>query len=154
MLDLNRPKISVFLEIRSFRGKPETVTKFLGIDPDEAWAKHEVIQETPADVKYYKGKRPRRQRYSGWVIKASMKDYSYDVEDYIKNIIKRISPVRNKIKKIPGANVMLCIWIDLAEGGSVPSITLDVDTMRFLTDIGAQVDCDLSLFAQRGEVGP
>jgi hypothetical protein len=137
-----KPRIEVFLDIRGFRGEPDSITHLLGIRPDRAWSKGEIIPERPG----YEGPRPLRRKYSCWTIKASLKKYSYNVEDHIKQIIKRISPVRDRIKSIPGANLMLCVWIDIYDPyESTPALVLGTKTMRFLSDIEAVFDVDLSL---------
>jgi hypothetical protein len=130
--DYTVSKIRVSLAIRGFRGNPSKITDLLKIQPHESWRKGEVIPNSPV-----------KRKYSCWTIAASLKRYSYNVEDYVKDIIKKIAPVKNKIKRIPGANLELEIWIDLYPEASMPGIVLSKSTLRFLADIGAEVDCDL-----------
>src|SRR5258706_825148 len=144
-----KPGIRVFLDIRGFRGKPSGITKLLGIEPNNAWSKGDVIPENPMDA-YYKGLRPRTRKYNCWSIEASLKHYSYNMEDYVKYIIKRIFPVRNKIKAIRGVNLMLCVFIDLYPGASIPAIVLGPETIRFLSETEAKLASDRSLICEKG----
>jgi|ERR1043166_2822927 hypothetical protein len=142
------PKIRVSLDIQGFREPPSKISQMLRMKPDAAWSKGDVIPEGPMDA-YYRGPRPRRRRYSCWSIEASLREYSYNVEDYVRNILRRISSVRSKIKKIRGANVMLSVWIDLYPGISMPAIVLSKHTMGLLSEIGADFDCDLALICEK-----
>lgn len=116
--------------------------------PDETWCRGDTIPNIPN----YRGPKPRRRKYSCWRLRASLEKYSYHVEDYIKDIISKITPVRDKIKAIPGANLMLCVWIDIYHlGAGTPDIGLETDTMRFLSEIGAPLDVDISLLIDPDE---
>ncbi|SRR5581483_340360 len=137
-----KPKISVELDITAFRGRPERISQLLGIVPDEAWTKGSVMPDRPG----YTGPKPRFWKYSCWTIRASLKEYSYELEDYVKDIIQRITPVRARIKAIQPAKLFLRGHIEIYDlRASTPAIGLGVNEMRFLSEIGAEVDLDLAL---------
>jgi hypothetical protein len=113
--------------------------------------KGDVIPEVTDRNIAYKGKKPRRRKYSCWKIKSTIQ-HSYNIEDYIKDIIERINPVRSNFKKLPKkVNLMLCVWIDIySPYESMPSIALDLKTMSFLLFIKAELDIDISLVFDPG----
>src|ERR1051326_5610854 len=98
------PRIRVSFDIRGFREPSSKITEILRIKPDTAWSKGDVIPEDHMD-RYYRGPRPRKRRFSCWTIEASLTKYSYNVEDYVKNILRKISSARKKIKRIRRANI-------------------------------------------------
>ena len=134
-----RPRIEAFLDIRGFGVLPSSISQTLGINPDEAWSEGEVIQGTT-----------RRRLYSCWKIRASLSEYSYDVDDYVNDIVAKISPVADKMKRIKGANLMLCIWVTIHASGRTPSVTFRPKVMRMLSDIGAEIDVDISVVPDEG----
>ncbi|MBI5204398.1 MAG: DUF4279 domain-containing protein [Nitrospirae bacterium] len=142
-----KPNIRVFLDIRGFSGNPSRITELLGIEPDESWSKGDIVPAkfVSGRVIYDKSKSIKR-KYSCWTIRASLKKYSFNMEDYIKDIIKKIAPVRNKFKKLPkSVNLMLCVWIDIySPKESAPSLGLSIETMKFLSSINATLDIDIS----------
>lgn len=139
---ITRPKITAKLDIVAFRGKPERISKHLAMRPDEAWAKGDIIPDTGN----YEGPKPRRRKYSCWTVRASLKEYSYDFEDYVKDLIKKITPVRTRVKTVPAAKLFLRGRIEIYDlRASMPSLGLNADTMRFLSDIKAELDLDIAL---------
>jgi len=129
-----RPKIDVFLDIRGFEEPPTSITQIVGISPDETWSKGDSI----SGIKTLR-------KFSCWKIRASLTKYSYDVDDYVDDIVRKILPAAAAIKRIKNANVMLCIWITLHASGRVPSICFHPNIMRALSDIDAEIDIDISV---------
>ena len=137
-----KPKITAKFDIVAFRGKPETISKHLAIDPDEAWAKGDIIPDTGKNGSL----EPRRRKYSCWTLRASLKKYSYDFEDYANDLINRITPARARIKTIVAPKIFLRGRIEIYDlRASMPSIGLTPDTMHFLSDIKAELDLDIAL---------
>lgn len=140
--DQRRPYIRVSLLIRGGED-PAEITRILNITPDESHFKGEIIVEPP-DAKYTV-KMPRTYAASSWKLNSRLKHYSYDVQEHLDDVMRRVKPVRSLIAKLDRRrfNVTIDVALDLLTDASSPVLGLTQDSMAALIDLGASFEVDL-----------
>lgn len=140
MPDDVRPRIQVALLVRS-DGVPETITELIGLAPDEVSSKGAILPRKSADP----AGTPKIRACTSWRLNSQVQEFTYDVEEHIKTIIERVTPVKAKIASLNRQefNVTLDICLDLADGASPPALGLSPETMRFFADLNIPVEVDL-----------
>lgn len=136
-----RPYISASLLIRG-GDDPGEISRILGMEPDESHRKGAPIL-VPPNAQYVV-KKNRVYATSIWRLNAELKQYSYDVEDYVKNILHRVRRVDGKMARLDRRrfNVTMDIVLDLLVDASSPAMGLSTETMAALTHLGASFDVD------------
>lgn len=137
-----RPYIRVSLLIRGGED-PAEITRILNIEPDESHRKGEAIP-VPPDAKYVV-KKTRKYSVSAWMLNASLDHYSYDVQDYADDVLRRVHHVRNRIAQLDRRryNVTLDVALDLLTDASTPALGLSQDAMELLVSLKASFDVDM-----------
>lgn len=136
-----RPYIRASLLIRG-GDNPDEVTQLLGMNPDESYRKGAPIPMPPNAQ--YTVKKTRVYATSIWQLNAELKEYSYDVEDYVKNLLCRVQRVDGKIARLDRRrfSVTLDVVLDLLTDASSAATGLSKTTMEALTHLGASFDVD------------
>ncbi|MBI2387941.1 MAG: DUF4279 domain-containing protein [Elusimicrobia bacterium] len=136
-----RPYIRVALLIRG-GDDPAEITRILGMEPDESYRRGAPIP-IPPDAKY-KVKKTRVYAASIWKLNSRLKQYSYNVEDYVNDLLYRLRRVDEKISSLDRRrfNVTMDVSLDLLTDAATAAAGLSIDTMAALTRLGASFDVD------------
>ena len=101
-METKKPRIRAFLDIVGFRGKHQRISRILGMDPDEAWSKGDIMADFPPEGVKYSGSLPARRKFGSWMVKSHLaEDATYNIEDHIKDIIKTITPIQERVRTLP-----------------------------------------------------
>ena len=114
---------------------PDELTNFLGIKPTSVIRKGSKIP----------GKIPK---FTSWKLSTENVVNEYiDIFEMSTEIVSRLKPVKNLIleakdrfKVSPRLEVVL--WVSTNEEHSTPAIGFEVDTVKYLGEVGAFVDID------------
>lgn len=136
-----RPYIRVSLMIRGGQD-PEDVSHMLNMVPDESYRKGEPIP-VPPDAKY-KVKKTRVYTASTWKLNSHLKQYSYDVEDYVKDVLRRVRRAADKISRLDRRrfSVTIDVSLDLLTDASTAATGLSNESLTSLARLGASFDVD------------
>lgn len=115
--------------------EPDDLTKHLGISPTSISRKGSKIP----------GKTPV---CSSWELSTDNIANNYiDVFDLSASLIEKLKPKKElildaKIRFNLSAILEVVLWISVNEEHSTPAIGFDIDTIKFLGEIGASIDVD------------
>lgn len=139
--DDRRPYIRVSLLIRGGED-PDEITRILNVKPDESYRKGAPIP-LPSGATYTV-KKTRVYSTSIWKLNAQLKQHSYDVEAYVKNILRRLQKVNDKLALLDRRrfNISIDVSLDLLLDASTAATGLSRETMKTLARLGASFDVD------------
>jgi len=111
--------------------------------PDESHRKGDVIPVPPGAK--FKVKKTRTYATSIWKLNSELKNYSYDVEDYIKDIIRRIRARAERISALDRRrfSVTMDVSLDLLTNATTASSGLSNECLAVLSRLGASLDVDI-----------
>lgn len=148
MTDANerRPYIRVSLLIRG-GDDPSEISRLLNMVPDESYRKGEAIP-LPPNAKY-KVRKQRVYASSIWKINARLKQYSYDVEDYVLDVLSCVREVADKIARLDRRrfSVTIDVSLDLLTDAPTVAVGASNKTLTALARLGASYDVDLYVWA-------
>lgn len=132
-----RESISVILRITSPTLSPKEIEARLGIKPDESWNLGDRVGTFKAV-----------QKMHGYELHSTV-FMTAPLVEHFRGMIKRIAPVAQKIGEISAQGVveMICVLHLKA----LPPMTFDRDDIRWIAALGARLDFDIMLIADRQE---
>ena len=132
-LETNEGRVYFALDGDNF--EPDDVTKLLGIEPTSVKRKGSRVP----------GKIPNT---NSWQLSTENTVHEYiDVFEMAKEIINKLIPVKDLIIQAKkrfnvSARLEVVLWFSMNEEHSTPAIGFEVDTVKFLGEIGAFIDID------------
>lgn len=126
---------SVYFALDGDNFDPDDLTQFLGVQPTSVMRKGSKIPE-------------KLPRMNSWKISTEniMNEY-IDVFEMTSHIVKQLIPIKqliiqakNRFQITPRLQVIL--WFSMNENHSTPAIGFEVETVKFLGEVGAIIDID------------
>lgn len=120
---------------------PQEITQQLNIDPTEVCIKGEVSTNNT-----------RPSRFTSWRISTEY-EFSYDINDQLSKIISQLIDKKEQLKQISLQSELLCFEVVIRiENNEVPATYFAADTLKFMADIGSNIDIDQYVFSAESEV--
>lgn len=114
---------------------PEEITRFLGIEPTSTKRRGENV---PGHI----------PKFSSWTLSTeNVTGDIADVYDLASEIVRKLQPKRDSIIEVMNrfcafSKLQVVLSISIKDEVSTPAIGFDVETTRFLGEIGAFIDVD------------
>jgi hypothetical protein len=126
--------------------KPENITTFLGIKPDDSWKKNDFI------LNYWgnKTKNKHTGRYSkydtgGWILESKAGG-NCTLENKINHLISELLPKKEKLIKLSNKYTnTLCIVVEPHYDVAVKRIPLSAKLLKTLSVLGIDVDLRIDM---------
>lgn len=129
---ITRDETIVDLDISSFKEHPLDIAKILGIQPSRIRLEGELVYSNALI----------RHKENGLEISSSL-SRSHPFMEHIDSLSKILIPLKDKFKNLPSTcEIMLSCHIYIYEEG-MPAICLDVNMVKLLSDLNAEIDIDL-----------
>ena len=126
-----KEEITVQLYIFSVLKTPEQITKIVGIPCDKSWR-----------IGDKRGKSILTHKKNAWALCSNLSN-SDSIQEQVEKLLERLSPYKNKIKKISeNDNVQFSCIIHTSTS---PALHFSMAIMRKICQLGASLDIDLYL---------
>ncbi|HRJ54279.1 MAG TPA: DUF4279 domain-containing protein [Candidatus Thiothrix moscowensis] len=137
---INMSNIRSYFLISGFDINPELITKTLGIEPTDAATKGtKKNRKHPADGEFI-------VLDSYWELYSPI-EKSYNIEDYIDDLIGKISPILPQLEKLKSESstmsLSVIIVIKIHPEDSLPGLSLCHKMMRILSDNSINLVIDI-----------
>jgi hypothetical protein len=115
---------------------PDKITTLMGIKPTNTWKLGDSIQNTKL-----------RRKHDGWKLSID-KEESLDLNEKIESFLMQLESYSMPLKEIyeklnAKAEIACAIYI---EDEQVPAIHFNHETIKRVSDLGAEIDVDFYLF--------
>ncbi len=133
MLKTNEGRVYFALDTKDIH--PDEITKFLGIEPTSITLKGSILPN-------------KLPKINSWKLStANIVNEYIDVYDMATEIINKLNPKKDMIieaiKKFNASpRLEVVLWFSKNEEHSTPAIGFEIETIKFLGDIGALIDID------------
>lgn len=123
--------------IAGFDDDPDEITRLLATSPDEIGRVGELHQVVGMKLKF-----PVKDNY--WELKSSKRRVG-PLEGYIEELLVRIEPAADAIRKLPlTVTKKIVIQYSIVPNGSVPGLLLDANLLQRLAALGIQLEVDIN----------
>ena len=125
--------IKCYFDVIGHDFDPAVLTAALGIEPTETWCTGERTRRSG-----------RPYKHDGWSLRSE-EVVSLDLQEVVTPILNRVLPVASVLVEVCGR---LNLGVELAcavyvEDDQIPAISLDSETVRMLSALGASLDIDI-----------
>lgn len=125
------------------------MTEYASI-PNEAYVYFAIRSDTltKADCTRWLGMEPVETAGKGpnnnWQISTPLTEDPF-LHPMIRDIVAQLVPIKDRLIAFKQAHPDLQYWLEvvLYQGDSAPGLGFENDTLRFLGEIGATIDCDI-----------
>ena len=126
-----RSEIQVYFRLRGFPMSPADLTAELGVEPTDTW---QVGQ-------------PRRLakgafKENGWEISSGL-EKAADLEAHVHALLEKITPHREKFKKVSASYPPELVCVVYSYGGDRPALFFTREVVRELAMLNVEIGIDL-----------
>ncbi|NEZ45417.1 DUF4279 domain-containing protein [Paenibacillus alvei] len=135
-LKMDKSNVKVEFSIYGDKFDPNIITNTMQITPTRSWIKGEVIREGLI------------RKETCWEL-ATEYEESLDIYEQINKIRNLIKNKRNQIVKVKDTYNLECkfdVVINI-ENNEIPAMYLDKEIIKFIYELGAEVDFDLYVYS-------
>ena len=129
-------KTKVYLSIRCNSKTPDYLTNYLGLEPDLTRQKGSITRL---------GQTPFTEHV--WSIRSKGDEGEINMDNLVQLLIKKLIPYKDKFIHL-SKDCLICLdcYIEIDKKGESPIIGLSNNSIKFLSDIGAEFGIDYQVF--------
>jgi hypothetical protein len=122
-------KTIVRLKITSATHDPEYISEALGVSCERGWR---IGENRPNTI--------IKEKMNGWILNSGLEG-AQPLDDQIKSLLKRVEPLRSRMKERLGGDLIELSCVIYAD--SPPALNFESEVIGSIAALGASLDIDL-----------